>query len=581
MIEVVVDTSLHMPDMFTIKLRDMRLNWADDSSLDIGKEVEIALKGEGESQQVTLITGEITSLEPDFDAVGMCTFLIRGYDKSHRLHRGKKTRTFLKMKDSDLASKFAGEAGLSAVVDTTSVTYDWILQNDQTNMELLLSRAERIGYQVATGEGKLYFKQGTATLATGPELVYCQNLLRFSPSFRAVHQADTVKVLAWDALQKKQIVGQATASTALNQGGNTQTGGAKAKSAFGGSAEAVVVDHPVATADEAKAIAQGLEQDITREYVQAEGVCEFHAGVRAGNTVTIKNVGSRFSGKYFVTASTHRLTADYCATTFTICGRHPDTVSHLVNGGTSNGVHRDVMPGVVPAMVTNLKDPDDLGRVKVKYAYLGEIESDWVRIAVPMAGAQRGFYYLPEVNDEVLIAFEHGDVHRPYIVGALWSKTDKPPIAQSEAVGGDGKIKQRVIKSTSGHIVILDDTKGAEMVTIRDKTGKNEIIIDSAKNSMTINVEGDFAVNAKGKVTINSTQDMTLDSKAKGTINSVQDMTVNSKGKANIKAMTGMDLNGTGPTTLKGATIEVNGTGQTAVKGGAMVQIQAALVKIN
>ncbi len=172
----------------------------------------------------------------------------------------------------------------------------------------------------------------------------------------------------------------------------------------------------------------------------------------------------------------------------------------------------------------------------MKYAWLGEIESDWVRIAAPMAGAQRGFLYLPEVNDEVLIAFEHGDVHRPYIVGALWSSTDKPPKKNSEATAG-GKVNQRVLKtraghliilddkqgeeqisvtSKSGHTVILDDKSGSESITIKDKTGNNKMVIDSTKNSMTINVNGDFVVNAKGKITLQSTQDMTLDSKATG-----------------------------------------------------------------
>jgi uncharacterized protein involved in type VI secretion and phage assembly len=180
----------------------------------------------------------------------------------------------------------------------------------------------------------------------------------------------------------------------------------------------------------------------------------------------------------------------------------------------------------------------------------------------------------------VLVAFEQGDVHRPFIIGALWNKTDKPPLAIADAVKS-GKVVQRIVKSRSGHVVILDDSEGAEKITIRDKTLKNEIIIDSSANSMTINVEGDFTINAKGKVAINSTKDMLLDSKAKGTITSAQDFSVDSKGKANIKAMTGMDLNGTGSTKLQGAQVEVSSQGQTAVKSTGMVQIQGAMVKIN
>jgi phage protein D/phage baseplate assembly protein gpV len=572
--EIVVDTSLYLPSMFTIEVLDKRLKWVDDSLLDIGKQVEISIQtgeehgraGQG-GEQGLLIKGEITALEPNFSAQGDTAMLVRGYDKCHRLHRGKKIRTFLKTKDSDLASKLAGEAGLTPEVDTTTITYDYVLQNNQTNMEFLMARAERIGYQVCAAEGKLYFKKGEANLGDGPELVFAENLLSFRPCLTAAHQADKMFVRGWDPKGKKLIESQAAPSGGLNQGGMTQTGGAKTQSAFGSSAEAIVVDQPVFTADEAKALATGLSNDISREFVQAEGVCAGHPEVKAGWTVKITNVGTRFSGKYFVTSATHIYNKDGYTTNFSISGRQPNTLSHLLESGNGHGQSSGLMQGVVTAMVTNLKDPDDLGRVKVKYPWLGmpEIESDWVRIAAPMAGAERGFMYLPEVNDEVLVAFEHGDVHRPYIIGVLWSSTDKPPKKNSEAVGGDGKVNQRVLKSRSGHLVILDDTDGKEQIIIRDKTGNNEMVIDSTKKSMTIKVDGDFSVEAKGKVNIKSTQDMTLESQAGGNIKTNANLTV--------KAQANLSLQATGMGELKGNSVTVDGGPMATVKGG--------IVKIN
>jgi phage protein D/phage baseplate assembly protein gpV len=584
-LEIVVDTTLHMPDMFTILLYaqvydDNSSQWIDDASLDVGKEVEISVDNK------VLIKGEITALEPTFDENGRATLLLRGYDKSHRLHIGRKTRTFQNVKDSDLARTIAGEAGLSAEVDATSVTYEWVLQNNQTNMEFLLERAQRNGYQVTVADGKLYFKKGDSNQGAGPTLEWGANLRSFRPRLTTSHQAKTVKVRGWDAKQKKNLESQATQS--LTQAGVSQTGGAKAASAFGLSqAEEVVVSHPVATVDEAKALATGLSYDLSREFIQAEGTCFGHPEIKAGKTMTIQGVGSRFSGTYFVTCATHVLSyyeGGRYKTMFEISGRQPNTLHHLLD--TGNGHSPGLGMGVVSAQVTNIDDPDDLGRVKVKYSWLGspEIESNWVRVAPPMAGPQRGLMFLPEVNDEVLVAFEHGDVSRPYIVGALWSATDKPPKPRSEAISG-GKVIQRVLKtraghlivfgdkegeeqvsvtSKSGHTVILDDKSGSEKITIKDKTGNNSMVIDSTKNSMTIAVNGDFSVTAKGKVTIQSTQAMTLEA----------------QGNAQLKGMQ-LALEGVSKGELKAPMVDINGSGQAALKSSGILQIQGSLVKIN
>ena len=587
--EIVVDTSLHLPDLFTIRLSDPGFKWMDDTLLDIGKEVEISIKPPEQyhdktAQAKILVKGEITALEPRFSSDNMSTMTVRGYDKAHRLHRGKKTRTFLSKTDSSLAQTIAGEAGLTAVVDTTSVTYDWVLQNNQTNMEFLQARAERIGYQVWSSEGKLYFKKGDAVLGQGPELIYGENLRDFQPCYTVSGQADTMTVKGWDPKGKAAITSQKSPNAGLNQGGLGKTGGAAASSAFS-SAEAIIIDRPVFTAAEAEALATGLSNDISRDFVQAEGLCYGDPDVKAGWQITIKNVGTRFSGKYLVTSATHIYNADGYTTRFSITGRHPNTLSHLLDSGNGHGQAQGLVQGVVTALVTNLSDPDDLGRVKVKYAWLGEIESWWARIATPMAGEQRVFLYLPEINDEVLIAFEQGDVHRPYIIGALWSSTDKPPKKNSEATAS-GKVNQRVLKTRAGHLIILDDKQGqeqisvtsksghtvilndasgSESITVKDKTGNNQMVIDSTKNSMTISVNGDFAVTAKGKITLKSTMDMTMEA---------------SGGNAKLKGIQ-LGLEGTAKGELKAPMISVNGSAQTEVKGGAMVQVQGAIVKIN
>jgi uncharacterized protein involved in type VI secretion and phage assembly len=194
--------------------------------------------------------------------------------------------------------------------------------------------------------------------------------------------------------------------------------------------------------------------------------------------------------------------------------------------------------GVVVGVVTNTQDPAGLGRVKVKFPWLSESEeSSWARVATPMAGKGRGFYFLPEVEDEVLLAFEQGDARFPYVVGALWNGQDKPP---EKNENGENNI--RAIKSRSGHVIRLNDTDGKEQIEILDKSGKNTIVIDTAKNTITLTSEKDITLSA-----------------SKGTIKlDAQKIEIKSSAETKIEAGAGMDLKATGTMNVKGATVNIN-----------------------
>ena len=148
-------------------------------------------------------------------------------------------------------------------------------------------------------------------------------------------------------------------------------------------------------------------------------------------------------------------------------------------------------------VVTNNQDPDGMGRVKVRLPWLtDEDESHWARVVAPMAGNDRGLYLLPEVDDEVLVAFEHGIVEFAYVLGALWNGKDKPPESND-----DGKNNKRTIKSRSGHIIRLDDSDGAEKIEIIDKSGKNSITFDASANTITIKADSDISIqSSNGKL---------------------------------------------------------------------------------
>lgn len=194
--------------------------------------------------------------------------------------------------------------------------------------------------------------------------------------------------------------------------------------------------------------------------------------------------------------------------------------------------------GVVVGIVTDNKDPDQLGRIKVKIPRLsGEEESNWARVASFMTGSDRGAFFLPEPDDEVLVAFEYGDINNPYIIGSLWNGVDTPILTND-----DGKNNIRMIKSRSGHIIRLDDTDGGEKIEIVDKSEKNMIVINTTDNKISIKSDMDIEISApNGKVSIEA-----------------NDFEVKTNASAKIEATSGMDLKASGSMNLKGATVNIN-----------------------
>ena len=196
------------------------------------------------------------------------------------------------------------------------------------------------------------------------------------------------------------------------------------------------------------------------------------------------------------------------------------------------------MPAVVVGIVTNNQDPQGMGRVKVRLPTLSDsVESNWARIAAPMAGNDRGVYFLPEIDDEVLVAFERGNPNAPFILGMLWNGQDAPPAGNE-----DGKNDVRIIKSRSGHVIRLTDTRDAEKIEIIDMSGKSSLVFDTAKNL----------------IKIESSQDITL-AAPNGTIRlGARSIEIAATGSATVEAGSSLDIEVSGALTLKGTTIDLN-----------------------
>lgn len=189
--QVVVDHHQHLPDMFAITFHDPDRDVITQLSVNIGSTVTIKMTPPG-GTAVTLIKGEVTGFEAEYDATQLRTIL-RGYDLSHRLHRGRNTQTYKNVTDSDIARQVAGNASLPiGTIDSTSVTYDHVSQGNQSDWDFLKARAREIGYEMGMDDGQFYFRQPHQA-STAPQsgnyqshsdplqLVFGDDLIEFRP----------------------------------------------------------------------------------------------------------------------------------------------------------------------------------------------------------------------------------------------------------------------------------------------------------------------------------------------------------------------------------------------------------------
>jgi phage protein D/phage baseplate assembly protein gpV len=489
LLDLLVEDDLRQPAMFVLRFQDQRFELVDGTLFKLGAQVVIR-GADAQGRPKKILAGEVVSLETELEQQ-RTLFTVRGYDRSHRLHRGRKTRTFLKQTDADIVERIAREAGLRAECDPTPVQHEYVIQDNQTDMEFLCERSLRLGFAVTVDDRSLRFRRAEQQPPLAPAQEWAVTLQALRTRQSAAAQAGKVEVRGWDPAAKRAVVGSASSATAPGRLGRDAVGADAARAAVGGDATLVVTDRPVRSKDEADRLAQSVLDKLAGEYLYAEGVCVGEPALRAGTLVELKGVGARFSGTYFVSATRHEYTtAGGYLTTFFVNGREP---ASLLATTERAGAPRRI-DGVVVGIVTNNNDPQKLGRVKVKFPWLDEgHESDWARLATPGAGKERGFFALPEVDDEVLVAFEQGDISRPYVVGGLWNGKDAPP---AEVVKG-GQVQTRVLRTRVGHVIELQDEASGGFIQLKTKGG-NLLKISESDRSITIESKGTVALKGLG-----------------------------------------------------------------------------------
>jgi phage protein D len=533
--EIRVEQSLNLPDAARLRFQDdMEMSHVDSQLFTFGKAIEILLQAPQTDAFVSVFKGEVVSMEGEFEEAGVY-LNVRAYGKGHRMNRARKNETFLNVTYDSVAQRLAGAAGLQVQKDPDPAgTHKFIQQSNETDWELLVRLAGEIGFSVTERDGKLYFTKAEDPLkGSTKRLTWGKNLSSFRPRMTGVQQVDVLTVRGYEPETKRQLVGQSLPGQ-VKLGSKIGIARDRAAQAAFGRAAFEFGDAAPTSQNEANELAKSLLERKANAYLEATGKAEGNPSLKAGDWVQVEGVGTKFGGTYLLSEVVHVYTESKGFTT-----------SFRISGQSTRGIVDAVRPvektdwagSIVLGVVTNNSDPDGLGRVKVKFPTLGDtLESWWARIASTSAGKDRGLLMMPIVGDEVLVAFEHGDARRPYVLGSVWNGKSKP----GNLVQKDGSLVIQSDKQVQMKAKEPISVKGDKELTI-ETTGK---IAQKTSNHLALEASQDANLKAM-KVAIDANADITLNANASITIKAAGKVSVEAGGMLTLKSSGVVQVSGT------------------------------------
>jgi uncharacterized protein involved in type VI secretion and phage assembly len=562
LLECRVRSEFQMPAEATLRFTDPGYVLSSASTAALGTSVSISIQGGG-----PLIEGEVTGLSVEQRESEQPELIVTAHDKSHRMGRGSRVATYLKSTYADVVTQLVNDYGLSASCDVCS-TADYLLQMD-TDLAFITELADRIGFDWWVEGDTLNFKKPAAGSTVALEL---HKTLR-SFSVRATgHHPGTAEVYGWDRNNQQQLSGSSTTPTL--EASSALAEKVKSPDSSFGSAKAVVAGLGGQTSDEVNTLSQALMDRLADSSVIARGTADASASIKLGASAHVTGAGP-LNGTYSITKVEHVYRPQLgFYTRFATGDRRPTS---LASGGANGNLAAllgpaTYHPGVVVGQVTNINDPDHSGKVKVRYPGLSDKdESNWGRLLSMGGGSSRGSVFIPEVGDEVLVAFESGDPRQPVILGGLYGSKSTIP----EWTVKDGAVESRAFTSRLGHVMSMSDGEtDADQFLLLQLAGKQHTIqlgktaatfkvpsgvpltIQAGDSQVAISDSGDITV--KGvNITIQAQANLKL-SGAQVSIEADSTLQMSANATAALKANATLSLEGTAQASLKGGIVQIN-----------------------
>lgn len=540
------DLGAGVPGAFQLTFRDNKRDVLGLAGIKIGTKIVLAPVAGGTGAQDPLLTGEVTGLETDYDGTGTFT-VVRGYDLGHRMLRQRRVAGYTKMTASAIAQKLLTRSGIpQGRIEPTKPAYDFITQDNITDWDFLARLAdenEKVMY--LDSHGKFQFVSRERASGAPPEgtdgdksqfvLQAGREVKRCRAAVTSADQVPEVEARGWDVGAKRALTSKAKAQT--NPGIDIGAEPGKMAQEFKAS-NLVETGTPYDQQAQVKRAADALADDVTSAFAELEVTVHGNPRLRPDVPVLLEDVGEPFEGKYTVTGVRHLFEAGRpYETRVTVSGRQWRSLYGLASGGASAAPR---LPSVANAVVTDVKDPQRLGRVKLKFPWLDpSYVSDWTR-TVQFGGVDGGSIIPLDVNDEVLVAFDRGTLDHPYVLGGLYNGKDQPK-------PGDVPLHDKLSGKASRHTLadrefnrldLLSQQTGLRKRGVRLSTGDDRLVInlDRTKTEITVDSKGSVTIKGSRSVSVEAGTDLSL--KAGGTLKLNADgaMSIDAKGELTINS---------------------------------------------
>jgi len=568
-----------LPDAFELDFVDSDGTLLQKASLRIGSVVRLIASANGPQPPEPLLTAEVTALERE-DIGGSLRTRVRGADRSHRLLRNRHVAAYLDTTVADIVAIVVRRAGLSpGTISAPTAVLEHVAQDGVSDWVFLRRLADAAGCVFDVREGKLDFgpppdagdaPDGAEGARDDPVVLqYGVNTLYLRATVTSAEQVPEVQVRGWDAESKAAVVSTAAARTRSAELPDADP--ARLADGFGGSP--YLSGNGSGTPADQDLLAAALADRIAGGFAEVEAHILGNPVIRCGTAIALTGFGAPFDGRYTATESVHDFDSRLGYTTTVVVSNASDrSLFGLVSASPAPA--DAPLPGVLQAVVTDTADPEQRGRVRLSFPTRSDdYVSGWARTVQPGAGDGRGWALLPEVGDEVLVAFDSGRFDRPVVLGNLYNGHDLPHGGWNTHVASGGRIERRSFTSRTGMRLEFVEAPGDERVELSTSDGTQKL-------TLTQTAERGIALLAEGPITITAKQDVAVSTSSGAVSIRGASVAIEATGALSVKGAT-LEVAATASADITGAQLTLAGSGATTVTSDGVTTVRGATVLIN